>query len=102
VTELPDERWQPDFIHWHLAGGQEAEIASWLVDPDPRMAQAVAVVQSKRQPDGGHAPAERFLSRAMRPPVIAVRSRLAAQRPAKPVAFCDGYGAGFVVSLGRC
>ena len=32
AAELPNERWQSDFIHWHLAGGQETEIVSWLDD----------------------------------------------------------------------
>jgi transposase InsO family protein len=31
-AELPNERWQSDFIHWHLAGGTEIEIVSWLDD----------------------------------------------------------------------
>jgi len=32
AAELPNERWQSDFIHWHLAGGREAEIVSWIDD----------------------------------------------------------------------
>ena len=32
MADLPNERWQSDFIHWHLAGGTEAEIISWLDD----------------------------------------------------------------------
>ena len=32
AAELPNERWQSDFIHWQLAGGQEAEIVSWIDD----------------------------------------------------------------------
>jgi transposase len=32
AAELPNERWQSDFIHWHLAGGRETEIVSWLDD----------------------------------------------------------------------
>jgi len=32
VAELPNERWQSDFIHWHLAGGTEVEVVSWLDD----------------------------------------------------------------------
>jgi transposase InsO family protein len=32
AAEQPNERWQSDFIHWYLAGGQEAEIVSWLDD----------------------------------------------------------------------
>jgi transposase InsO family protein len=32
AAELPNERWQSDFIHWHLAGGQETEIVSWIDD----------------------------------------------------------------------
>ena len=32
AAELPNERWQSDFIHHHLAGGTEAEIVSWLDD----------------------------------------------------------------------
>jgi Integrase core domain len=36
----PNERWQSDFIHWHLAGGQEVEIVSWL-DDHSRLALSV-------------------------------------------------------------
>jgi len=32
AAELPNERWQSDFIHWHLAGGREVEIVSWIDD----------------------------------------------------------------------
>ena len=32
AAELPNERWQSDFIHHHLAGGTEVEIVSWLDD----------------------------------------------------------------------
>jgi len=32
AAELPNERWQSDFIHWHLAGGAETEIVSWIDD----------------------------------------------------------------------
>ena len=32
AAELPNERWQSDFIHWHLAGGRETEIVSWIDD----------------------------------------------------------------------
>jgi transposase InsO family protein len=32
AAELPNQRWQSDFIHWHLAGGQEVEIVSWIDD----------------------------------------------------------------------
>jgi transposase InsO family protein len=32
AAELPNERWQSDFIHWQLAGGTEVEIVSWLDD----------------------------------------------------------------------
>jgi transposase InsO family protein len=32
AAELPNERWQSDFIHHHLADGTEAEIVSWLDD----------------------------------------------------------------------
>jgi hypothetical protein len=28
AAELPNECWQSDFIHWHMAGGQETEILS--------------------------------------------------------------------------
>ena len=31
-AEQPNERWQSDFIHWHLADGTEVEIVSWLDD----------------------------------------------------------------------
>jgi transposase len=31
-AEQPNERWQSDFIHWHLADGTEAEVVSWLDD----------------------------------------------------------------------
>ena len=40
AAELPNERWQSDFIHWHLAGGQEVEIVSWL-DDHSRLALSV-------------------------------------------------------------
>src|SRR5439155_21861 len=40
AAELPNERWQSDFIHWHLAGGQEAEIVSWI-DDHSRLALSV-------------------------------------------------------------
>jgi transposase InsO family protein len=32
AAQLPNECWQSDFIHWHLAGGREAEIVSWIDD----------------------------------------------------------------------
>jgi transposase InsO family protein len=32
AAELPNERWQSDFIHHHLADGSQAEIVSWLDD----------------------------------------------------------------------
>jgi transposase InsO family protein len=32
AAELPNERWQSDFIHWQLADGTETEIVSWLDD----------------------------------------------------------------------
>jgi transposase InsO family protein len=32
AAELPNERWQSDFIHHHLADGTEAEIVSWIDD----------------------------------------------------------------------
>ena len=32
AAELPNERWQSDFIHWHLADDTEVEIVSWLDD----------------------------------------------------------------------
>jgi transposase InsO family protein len=32
VAEMPNERWQSDFIHWKLADGTETEIVSWLDD----------------------------------------------------------------------
>jgi transposase InsO family protein len=32
AAELPNQCWQSDFIHWHLAGGQETEIVSWIDD----------------------------------------------------------------------
>jgi transposase InsO family protein len=32
AAELPNERWQSDFIHWQLAGGREVEIVSWIDD----------------------------------------------------------------------
>jgi len=32
AAELPNQRWQSDFIHHHLAGGTEVEIVSWLDD----------------------------------------------------------------------
>jgi transposase InsO family protein len=32
VAEQPNERWQSDFIYWHLADGREADIVSWLDD----------------------------------------------------------------------
>ncbi len=32
AAELPNECWQSDFMHWHLAGGQETGILSWIDD----------------------------------------------------------------------
>jgi len=32
AAELPNERWQSDFIHWQLADSTEVEIVSWLDD----------------------------------------------------------------------
>jgi len=32
AAELPNECWQSDFIHWHLADGTEVEIISWIDD----------------------------------------------------------------------
>jgi transposase InsO family protein len=32
AAELPNQLWQSDFIHWHLAGGAEVEIVSWIDD----------------------------------------------------------------------
>ena len=40
VAEQPNERWQSDFIHWYLAGGQEVEVVSWL-DDHSRLALSV-------------------------------------------------------------
>jgi transposase InsO family protein len=40
VAEQPNERWQSDFIHWHLADGTEVEIVSWL-DDHSRLALSV-------------------------------------------------------------
>jgi transposase InsO family protein len=40
VGEQPNERWQSDFIYWHLAGGAEAAIVSWL-DGHSRLALSV-------------------------------------------------------------
>jgi transposase len=40
AAEQPNERWQSDFIHWHLVGGQETEIVSWL-DDHSRLALSV-------------------------------------------------------------
>jgi transposase InsO family protein len=40
AAELPNERWQSDFIHWHLAGGTEVEIVSWI-DDHSRLALSV-------------------------------------------------------------
>jgi len=40
AAEQPNERWQSDFIHWYLAGGQEVEIVSWL-DDHSRLALSV-------------------------------------------------------------
>jgi transposase len=40
AAEQPNERWQSDFIHWQLAGGQEVEIVSWL-DDHSRLALSV-------------------------------------------------------------
>ena len=39
-AEQPNERWQSDFIHWHLADGTEVEIVSWL-DDHSRLALSV-------------------------------------------------------------
>ncbi len=40
AAELPNERWQSDFIHWHLAGGDEVEVVSWI-DDHSRLALSV-------------------------------------------------------------
>jgi transposase InsO family protein len=40
AAEQPNERWQSDFIHWHLADGQETEIVSWI-DDHSRLALSV-------------------------------------------------------------
>jgi transposase len=32
AAELPNQCWQSDFIHWHLAGGRGVEIVSWIDD----------------------------------------------------------------------
>jgi len=32
AAQLPNECWQSDFIHWHLASGAETEIVSWIDD----------------------------------------------------------------------
>jgi transposase InsO family protein len=40
AAELPNERWQSDFIHWHLASGQEVEVVSWI-DDHSRLALSV-------------------------------------------------------------
>jgi transposase InsO family protein len=40
VAEQPNERWQSDFIHWHLADSTEVEIVSWL-DDHSRLALSV-------------------------------------------------------------
>jgi transposase InsO family protein len=40
AAELPNERWQSDFIHWYLASGTEVEIVSWL-DDHSRLALSV-------------------------------------------------------------
>jgi transposase len=40
AAELPNERWQSDFIHHQLADGTEAEIVSWL-DDHSRLALSV-------------------------------------------------------------
>jgi transposase len=40
AAELPNERWQSDFIHHHLADGTEAEIVSWI-DDHSRLALSV-------------------------------------------------------------
>ena len=31
-ADLPNQMWQSDFCHWHLAGGATAEIITWLDD----------------------------------------------------------------------
>ena len=31
-ADLPNEMWQTDFCHWHLADGSDSEILSWLDD----------------------------------------------------------------------
>ena len=32
AAEQPNERWQADFTHWHLAGGHHIEILCWIDD----------------------------------------------------------------------
>jgi hypothetical protein len=41
TPSCPKRCWQSDFIHWHLAGGQETEIVSWI-DDHSRYALSVA------------------------------------------------------------
>jgi transposase InsO family protein len=40
AAEQPNERWQSDFIHHHLAGGTEVEVVSWI-DDHSRLALSV-------------------------------------------------------------
>jgi len=43
VADLPNERWQSDFIHWQLADGTAVEIVSWL-DDHSRLALSVTAL----------------------------------------------------------
>ena len=40
AADLPNERWQSGFLHWHLAAGQEVGILSWI-DDHSRYARSV-------------------------------------------------------------
>jgi transposase InsO family protein len=41
-ADLPNETWQSDFTHWHLASGRDAEILLWLDDHSRNLLSATA------------------------------------------------------------
>ena len=41
-ADLPNETWQSDFTHWHLASGRDAEILLWLDDHSRYLISATA------------------------------------------------------------
>ena len=49
-ADLPNERWQTDMTHWHLAGGRHVEIVNF-VDDHSRAVMASVALRVARAPD---------------------------------------------------